>query len=257
MENQGEIMIIRMLLILILATAVNAGEFIDDWEPDKIEKLTYEIRTFQPSETVNYSDLEITRIKDKEPTFIVKQVLRIPSQAILIQSTETYAGENLQIVSSENSIKLPEQAAKKLEVDTLVIKARADKGELTISFNSHRLPRSVIPLTGPLTTTVGFRLVSRNMDFKIGNTFDYEFINLLTLADTISKAPKARDSIVGIEKIQTPVGSFECYKVKNMVSGSISYNYYTTDTRHIPVKTEIIDPRSGKLTMTLTLQKYQ
>ena len=54
-------MIIRMLVILILATAVNASEFIDNWEQGKVEKLSYEIRTFLPSETVNYSDLEITR----------------------------------------------------------------------------------------------------------------------------------------------------------------------------------------------------
>ncbi len=250
-------MIIRMLAILILATAANATDFIDNWEPGKIEKLTYEIRTFQPSETVNYLDMEIRRTYDKEPTFTLKQVLKIPSQAMVLHSTETYAGENLQIVSSENSFKLPEQAVKKLEVDTLVIKARADNDKLTISFNSHGLPPSVIPLTGSLTTTVGFRLVSRNMDYKVGNTFAYEFINLFTLADTISKAPEVRDSVVGIEKVQTPAGSFECYKVKNLVSGSESYNYYTTDTKHIPVKTEIIDPQSGKPAMTLTLQKYE
>ena len=107
------------------------------------------------------------------------------------------------------------------------------------------------------TTTVGFRLVSRNMDFKIGNVRDYEFINLLTLKDTISKAPEARDSIMGIENVRTPAGTFDCYKVKNMVSGSESYNYYTTDARHIPVKTEIIDPKSGQPTMTQILQKYE
>ncbi len=250
-------MIIRMLMVLILATAVNASEFIDNWEPGKVEKLSYEIRTFQPSETVSHTDLKITRTEDKAPIFIVEQKLMIPDQSIEMYSTETYGGEVLQIVSSENSFKLPDKAAEQLEVDTLVVKAKADLGKLTINFNSRRLPRSILPLTAPLTTTVGFRLVSRNMDFKIGNTRDYEFINLLTLIDTISKAPEARDSIVGIENVRTPAGTFDCYKVKNMVTGSESYNYYTTDARHIPVKTEIIDPKSGQPTMTLILQKYE
>lgn len=250
-------MIIRTIVILILATAVYATDFIDNWEPGKVEKLFYEIRTYKPAETVNNLELEIERSKDKEPTFIVKQVLTIPGQSLVMHSKEIYTGEDLKIVSSENFHKLPIKAMKHLKVDTLVTKGQADKGKFKITFNSIELPESEIPLTEHLTTTVGFRLVSRNMNFKIGSTFEYDFINLLSLTDTISKAPDAKDTVIGIERIRTPAGNFECYKVKNLVTGSESYNYYTTDAKHIPVKTEIIDPLSGKPAMTIILQKYE
>jgi hypothetical protein len=255
--NRGEIMIIRLLLVLLMATTVYASEFIDNWKPGKVEKLSYEVKTIVPRETFNYIDMTVTRKDGPKPIFVIDQKLTIPSQLVIMFSTETYAGENLQIVSSENRYKLPDKAAKKAGIDTLVIAGQADSGKFKISFNTDKAPGSVLPLDKPLVTTVGYRLVSRNMDFKVGNYSDYGFVNLLTISDSISEVPMVRDSIIGTQEVETPVGDFQCYKVKNSVSGIESYNYYTTDARHIPVKTEIVDDRNGELVMTVTLQKYE
>jgi len=241
---------------MLLATVVNASEFTDSWKPGEVEKLTYEIRTFQPSETTNDLELKITRTKDIQPVFVVEQTLNIPSQSIEMKSTEVYAGEKLQIVSSDNRLRFPLSTMKSLKVDTLIVKGKSDQGKFTISFNSKSVEGSVLPLDGPLTTAVGYRLVLRNMNFDIGEYFDYGFVNLLTLSSSISEAPKARDSVIGVQEIDTPAGKYQCYKVRNSVGGSETFNYYSTDTRHIPVKTEIIDSKSGKQSMTITLKKY-
>jgi hypothetical protein len=250
-------MIIRLILVFLMAAAVHASDFIDNWKPGKVEKLSYEIKTLEPKVTINYLDLTTTRKDSMRPIFVINQKLTIPNQLTIMFTDETYAGNDLHIVSSENRYKLPEKAAAKAGVDTLEIIGKVEDGKFKVSFNVDKINGSTLPLDKPLVTTAGFRLVSRNMDFKVGNYSDYGFINLLTISDSVSEVPTVRDSIIGTQNVETPAGNFECYKVKNNVSGIESINYYTTDSRHIPVKTEIIDDRTGKVAMTIILQKYE
>ena len=60
---------------------------------------------------------------------------------------------------------------------------------------------------------------------------------------------------IGTENVTTPLGSFECYKVKNIVPGGFGYSYYTKDNEHLPVMTELIHPETGKPMSTVTLVK--
>jgi hypothetical protein len=183
--------------------------------------------------------------------------MELQKQSVTIITTEKYSGDNLRIISSMNYIDLPPGGEKKFGTDSVVIKARRVNEYLEISSNTKLMPLSNIPYTENLMTTAGALFVTRNMDFKIGNTIKHKFVNLLKATGTIPDVPEVIDSVINIEKITVPAGTFNCYKVMNMVSGIMSFTYYTTDKKHIPVKTELIDPESGKFTMTLVLQKYE
>jgi hypothetical protein len=131
------------------------------------------------------------------------------------------------------------------------------KDTLMVTANADIIQTGKIPIEGDYITGTGTQLLSRNMDFTTGSTSKYTFFNLLKLGEKPYMPVQATDSIVGKEEVETPAGTFECYKVKNIVPGIIGYSYYTTDNRHIKVKTELIDPQSGKVSMTHILQKYE
>jgi len=250
-------MLIRILFLLFLASNLFAGELVDNWPRGKTEKMTYEIKTLKPRETINSNHVEITRSKDGKDIFVVDQTLHIPNQAVKIRSLEEYSAKNLLLLSSTNEFYLPPQAIQSLGTDSLIIKAIRKGDSLFIESNSDKAPAGAILAADDLTTSTGTQLVVRNMDFRKDQAYDYSFINLLRMTGQSFQPQSVHDSVISVVKITTPVGTFDCFKVSNQVPGAKGFSYYTTDSRRIPMLIELIDPQTDELIMTLTLQEYE
>lgn len=244
------------IFLFLFSTAV-AGRFVNDWPTGQVEKLSYEIKTFQPRETTNSLDVEISKSNDKEAVFTLNQKLGMPDQKITIRSIEKYVGEKLTFESSENYIELPAGAVEKFGTDSVFIKAKRAGDLIELSSNSKLVKQSSLPYYKDFFTTTGATFVGRNIDFNVGWAFRHHYANLLAQTGFDIKIMAVVDSVTGIANVSTPAGDFRCYKVKSTVEQTVSYTYYSTDKRHIPVKTELIDPRSGEVVMSVTLQKYE
>ncbi|MEW5925610.1 MAG: hypothetical protein AB1746_16630 [Candidatus Zixiibacteriota bacterium] len=250
-------MLKRVLFLLFLTSNLFAGDLLDNWAPGKTETMTYEIKTIVPRETINYNNVVITRPADNKDILSVKQTLDISNQGIKIVSEEIYAFKDLRLSSSVNHFFMPPVAVEKLGTDSLIVKANRKGDTLFITTNSDKVPPGSMPFTNNMTTTTGSQLFARNMDFTIGKNHKYSYVNLLRVSGQSFQMMEVTDSIVSIEKITTPLGTFDCYKVLNTVPGALGYSYYTTDSRHLPVLVELLYPETKEKVMTLTLQKYE
>jgi hypothetical protein len=247
-----------LLLISLIITQPALGALIDHWPADRIEKLTYEITTHMPKETKNSLYVEIRRTNDSLPAFVMTQHLTIPLQSLEIYSVEKYDARSLQLLSSQNHFKIPDKAKEELGLDSVLVKAQPRDDSLVVTSNSFIAPAGRIPFSSDLITTSGALLVSRNMDFEVGRSVSYQYINLLKLGSSEIKPVNATDSVIGVQTISTPAGRFECFKVKNTVAGgTYGYSYYTKEQPHLPVRTELVDPQSGNISMSIILLKSE
>lgn len=250
-------MLKRVLFLLLLSSNLFAGDLLNNWTPGKTETMTYEIKTIVPRETINYNNVVITRPADNKDIINVRQTLDISNQNIKIVSEETYSFKNLLLNSSINHFYMPPVAVEKLGTDSLIVKANRKGDTLFITTNSEKIPPGSMPFSANMTTTTGSQLFARNMDFAVGKSYTYSYVNLLRLSGQSFQTMEVTDSVVSTEKITTPLGTFDCYKVMNSVPGAIGYSYYTTDSRHLPVLIELLNPSTNEQLMTLTLQKYE
>lgn len=250
-------MFARLSLLFLLSSAAVAGEFIDNWPSGKTEKLSYEIRTFLPRETENYVHIEITRDSIQSNNFTVRQTLEMPGRSLTIKSLEEYSSDTLRLISSRKHFQLPPKVREKLKTDSLIIEAVPFHDSITISSSAMIAQTGAMPFPDRCVTSTGSQLILRDMNFKIGGTSEYSFINLLKFGERTFKVVPVVDSVTGKEVVTTPAGTFECFKVKNMVPGAMSYSYYSTDRRHIPVRIELIDPKTGEISRTHVMQKYE
>jgi hypothetical protein len=152
---------------------------------------------------------------------------------------------------------MPAEAVEKFGSDSVFIRAKRVGDLIEINSNSKLVLQSSLPYYKDFFTTTGATLVGRSIDFSIGWAVRHRYANFLAQTGSDIKMIMVVDSVSGIVNISTPAGDFRCFKVKSTVDQTISYTYYTTDKRHIPVKTELIDPRSGELAMSITLQKHE
>ncbi|UCD95320.1 MAG: hypothetical protein JSU69_04520 [Candidatus Zixiibacteriota bacterium] len=250
-------MIYRLLFLIFLGTAAVAGEFLDNWPPGKTEKLTYELKTLIPRETISYNHVEIVRSKDNQDIFIISQSLEIPHQSIRMVSIEKYDRRNIRLISSENHLKFPPQMKQRYGADSIVVKARTVGDSLKIVSSVEAIPSTTIPFPDDMITSTGSQLLARSMEFKTGGTLTYSYINLLILFDSQPVPQEVTDSVLDKESVSIALGTYECYKVKNTVPGSVGYSYYTADERRIPIKIVLMDPQGQKPSMTMILQKYE
>nr|MBN2276640.1 hypothetical protein [candidate division Zixibacteria bacterium] len=248
-------MIYRLLCLAIMISTAQASDFLDKWPTGKTESMTYEIRTFKPSETTNYNRVSIT--KGNDGVFTVKQTMEIPGQKVKITSLEKYVGRNIRLISSENTFKFPEIMKEKLKTDSLVIKAKVVGDSLDITANADIVQVGKIAFGPDCVTSTGSQLMARSMDFEVGKTIKYSFVNLLQLSNQQFSPIEVIDSVVGRQQVTTPLGTFDCYKVSNTVPGTKGYSYYTADQVRLPVRIELVDPESEEILMTLILQNYE
>ncbi|PKK83927.1 MAG: hypothetical protein CVT49_05745 [candidate division Zixibacteria bacterium HGW-Zixibacteria-1] len=250
-------MLIRVIFLLFLASNLFAGDLVDNWTPGKTEKMTYEIKTIVPKETINYNNVVISRPADNKDILNIKQTLDISNQSIKIVSEENYSFKDLRLISSINHFFMPPMAIERLGTDSLIVKATRKGDSLFITTNSDKVPPGSMPFIGEMTTTTGSQLFVRNMNFTVGKSYKYGYINLLRITGQSFQIMEVIDSVISQEKITTPMGTYDCYKVLNTVPGALGYSYYTTDARHIPVLIELLNPETKEQVMTLTLQKYE
>jgi len=250
-------MLIRVLMLLLLASSLFAGELNDKWPPGKTEKMTYEIKILKPNEVINYNYVEITRSNDGKNIFHVRQTLEMPIQSIKIISEEKYSAGDLNLISSSNKFFLPPGALASLGVDTLVIEAVRKGDSLYITSNSDKGPSETLALESGVMTSAGSHLAIRDMNLETGRVYKYSYINLLRFTGKSYQIQDVTDSVLNIEKITTPIGTFDCYKVRNRIPGAVGFSYYTADYKHIPLLIELLDPESNETIMTLTLQEYE
>jgi len=210
-------MLIRVLMLLLLASSLFAGELNDKWPPGKTEKMTYEIKILKPNEVINYN----------------------------------------YVISSSNKFFLPPGALASLGVDTLVIEAVRKGDSLYITSNSDKGPSETLALESGVMTSAGSQLAIRDMNLETGRVYKYSYINLLRFTGKSYQIQDVTDSVLNIEKITTPIGTFDCYKVRNRIPGAVGFSYYTADYKHIPLLIELLDPESNETIMTLTLQEYE
>ncbi len=246
-----------MAIYLILLSSAFGSDFVKSWTPDRVEKLNYEIVTYIPAETVNQMFVEISRSDEMIPVFTLRQRIEIPRQSMVIRSIEKYRGANLHFVSSENYFKLPPEAVAKFGSDSIYVIASLGKDSIVVKSNSKLVLAGELGNSDNFITTTGASLIGRNMNFGIGSTKKYRFVNFLAMTGLDFKVNEVIDSVMAIEKISTPAGEFECYKVKNIVGQTNSYTYYSTDKKHIPVRVDLYDTGGEQLAMRLTLQKYE
>lgn len=250
-------MLYRLIIILFLVTSVYAGDIYKNWPPGRTEKLTYEIKTVRPRETTSYSYLDITRDTIDKEIFIVKQTIDIPGQKVKIVSEEKYKGSGFRLLSSENYFLFPPEAKDRMGADSLHVSAVLEGDTLDIKSSGSAAVSGKLYFPESSVSSAGSMLKSRNLDFTIGNYVDYKFVNLIQLTGQFYELADVRDSVVGETEVETPAGTFECYRVKNIVTGSVGYSYYDKNEYNIPVKTELVYERTGNPLMTLTLIKYE
>lgn len=250
-------MLYRLIIILFLSASTFAGDIYKDWPPGRTERLAYEIKTVRPEETTSYSYLDITRDSIDKDIFTVKQSIDIPGQKVKIVSREKYRGPEFRLMSSENYFLLPPEAKEKMGTDSLHVSAVADGDTLDIKSNGSVVVPGKLYFPEGSVSSAGSMLKSRSLDFAISNFTDYKFVNLIQLTGQFYELVDVRDSVVGEVDIVTPVGEFECYRVKNIVPGAVGYSYYDKKKYNVPVKTELVYERTGNVLMSLTLIKYE
>ncbi|MFH2035910.1 MAG: hypothetical protein ABIJ45_05865, partial [Candidatus Zixiibacteriota bacterium] len=230
-------MIYRLIFFICLAGNLWAGDFYANWKPGHTEQLKYEIKTFQPKETISYQYLEIMRDADNKEILHINQVLDMPASSITIKSEEKYNISDLRLIESLNYFKFPPSAVERMGTDSVALKAFTKDDSLVIATRSTKLavPGTIFFPSGSVTNTASSTL-ARDIDFKIGQTRYYKFINLLKLTGKAYQLTEASDSVIAIMEIDTPLGRKECFQVKNIVQGGYGYTYYMNDNRHLPVK---------------------
>jgi len=244
-----------VLTFLLLISSAFAADFQEILPAGKMEKMSYEIKTFKPQETVNFNDVKIA--SNRDGTITINQTLEIPNQSVTIYSTEHYDGKSLRLMNSENSFKFPRQVSEKLKTDSLVIKAEITGDSMDITANADIIQVGKIPFRDDCITSTGSQLMARSMNFKIGQSKHYSFINLLMLSNKQFSQVSVVDSVIGREEVTTSLGTYDCYKVVNLVPGTKGYTFYTAGERHLPIKIELVDPANDEILMTLILKKYE
>lgn len=250
-------MIIRLIILLLMASSAIAGDLLENWPPGQTEKMSYEIRTFKPRETVSYRYIEITRSKTDSAIFTIKHTMELPDQDITIISLEKYRGEDFYFLESDNYFLFPESAKEKFGTDSLHIRAIRKGDSLKIKASGSPGVTGVISFPEGTTSNIGSLLLSRNMDFKVGNFNDINYVNIIKLSGQIPEIAKVRDSVIDVIEVFTPAGTFECYKVKNIVPETHGYTFYDKNNRHVMVKTEIVYAKNDNPYMTHTLTGYE
>jgi hypothetical protein len=250
-------MLLRLFTVILLAVPAISGEFFENWKPGKTEKMKFEIKTIRPMETTNYSYLETTRLEGDKLGFKVSLFLDIPGQKIKIYSNEVYEGENLRLVSSNNYFDYPQEFLERMQVDSALVDIVADGDSLKVKSNNKMARSGTIFYPENAITGLASSLKERSMNFEIGAVLKYQFVNLIQLTGREYSFYEVRDSVIELTAVNTPLGPFECYKVENTIAGTVSYIYYTSDSRHLPVKLEFLDPADNNITMTHTLIEYK
>jgi hypothetical protein len=237
-----------------MAFAANLGTI---WPDGKTEKLTYEIIVSKPMPMTNELIIEITKSSGPEAVFSISQILSIPSQSVTAKAFEKYKASNLRLISSENYFKLPAAAKEQLGTDSIVVRAIPFGDSLDITSNVAMIPGQKIAMPPDLVTSVGASLFIRGIDFKIGNSFKFNELDLLSLMNQNFKPGVQEDSVIGEISVTVPAGTFECFKTKNMLGQAIGYGYYTKDKNHIPIMMEVVDAASGEQIAAISLKKVE
>ena len=248
-------MLIRLLILLLLSVNLFAEDLIQNWPVGTTESYEFEIKTFYPRETINQSTLTVTR--EADDILWISQEIHITSQAIKIFTKDKYTGKDLKLKSSDNKIILPNlDEANSMKKDTITVSA-VDIGDNRIKILGSRedIATSYIDNDNLITGT-GALFFTRGMNFNVGSSVKYNFVNLYQISkDKEFSTKQVQDSVISEENITTPLGSFDCYKVKNIVPGGYGYSYYTKTDDHLPVKTELIHPKTGEPMSTVTLKR--
>jgi len=244
-----------LILSLILCMSVQAIDLAEKWPDGKTEKISYDLVTYKPQQTSNSIDVELS-YDNKKNIFTYHQVLTITAQNIQMESVEKYKGDDLKFISSVNNINLPPRILEELGADSLVIQAHSDGDSIVIHNNLDPANKVAYDHPAGFTTSVGSLLATRGMDFKPDRTFEYTFINLLAPSQGKYPAIESTDSVIQIETVTVPAGTYECYKVQNKTSGSTGFSFYAKELRNLPVNTKLIDSE-GSVVMELKLKEYK
>ncbi|MBN2226849.1 MAG: hypothetical protein JW763_05750 [candidate division Zixibacteria bacterium] len=251
-------MLVRLLVIVLLATTTFAGDLFKDWPRGMTEMLWYDINTIMPQKTTNSLEMKITKTTGDTPTFEINQNLKITNQNIDISVTEIYNGGDFQLAKTINCFQFPAELRTQLGIDSLVITGVRTGDSLDITSNSSRMaPPCKVPVDKGLVTSSGSLLTTRNMSFTVGETRTFRYINLLMLTGQIYTPLEITDSVVGDAHITVPAGTFDCYKVKNSVAGSYGYSYYSKEKGHPVIRTELIDPETSEIVMEVVLNRRE
>jgi len=251
-------MLLRLMFILILASSLSAGELTDNWDSGKGESYEYQIFSYQPSEVENRSLLSINRSKSDPDVFDIFQEVKVLRQNVSFISMERYQADNLELVSSLNLIlNFNQEADGSLLTDTIKIDAKAENGYLNVTCSKPDITPQKVK-TDSLLTSIGTFFKMRDHDFKIGESRKYYSLNFLVIYGNQPLTPyQVVDSVIGIEKVTTLAGDFECYKVKNSVAGSYGYTYYAKDHMNLPVLVELFNPGDDKLIQKIALKSIK
>ena len=251
-------MIFRALItLLLLYTSVTAGDITKIWPKGVSETLTYNINVYTPKKVTNGLTVSITRLDTTTPVFETEQTIDIINQEIKMQTEERFEGDSLILTKSNNLYVLTPDMAKKMGADSIEIRAFKDGDSLKIRSNYTGAMPGAMPYYDGLTTTTGTLLTARNKDFKPGYRNEYAFVNLLFMTGKPYQAIPAADSVIDLETVTVPAGTFECYKVRNDAVGAYGYSYFTKDGLHTPVKTVMLDNDTGKPVTELILMNRE
>ena len=247
-------MLIRLIILLLLSANLFAGDLVKNWPVGKKVTYDYNIKTYQPKETNNHSTLTVTKKADS--LLVINQSIEIKAQSVIINSAEQYIGSDHKFKSSDNEIIIPNTHGQEIGHDTIMVTANdMGNGKIKIVGNRNDIITSYINNENLLTGT-GALLYTRNMNFTVGSSATYNFVNFYQVAkEKEFHTIQVKDSVVGIENVTTSLGSFECYKVKNIVPGGFGYTYYSNDENHLMIKSELMHPETGEPMSTVTLVK--
>ena len=250
-------MLLRLGLLMLMALAATAGDFLANWPAGKTEKLSYEMTIYVPSEMKTVTNVEITKSAKPDSVFVIKQSFDVPAQGVQIRTTEKYRISDLRFISSENMFKFPPEAKAQLGTDTVIIKAQALQDSLEVTSNTPLAPAGKMFLPDDLTTSIGSLLTARNYDFKAGAVRKYHQIDFLNFTGQPFSVEARGDSTIGEDSVIIPAGAFKCFKTIRPMGEQVGYTYYAKEKNHVPVMLEVVDPASGKLLTKIVLAKYE
>jgi hypothetical protein len=234
-----------------------AENFTDSRPRDRLEKLKYNIITYQPSENKGTSELSILRSFENRPVLYVTQILNISEGTLVITTKEKYYADSLSLIMSENYFSFSPAVMVHYGTDTLEITARPKGDSLEIISTDTLAISGSLPLAGNLVTGIGAMLNGRNGSFEIGHTRKYRQVNLINLTGQKFRAQAITDSVVSREKVALAIGNFDCYKVMKIMPGLIGYTYYSTDSNHIPIMIDAFDSTGTDRIMNIYLTNYE
>lgn len=253
-------MIARMIIVFcLLAVSAQAGDLTKNWSIGHSETLTFDINVYSPKKVTNTLTVTFTRQENNEgkPVFSLDQKIEVHDQEITLLSKEIYEGNDLEFVMSRNTIMYPQELTEKMGTDSLSIWADVRDDSLQVRSDHTAAPPTSMPVYDGLITTAGSLLTSRSKNFTPGSRNEFAFVNLLLLTGKPFQAYPAADSVIGLDTITVPAGTFECYKVRNDVSGAYGYSYFATDSLYTPIKTEMLNINTGETITELVLTKKE